>query len=137
MLHRADREPESTAQGSAAETPPTSPGADDLLYILTFAFVILGMYLVLGLLRAAARFIIFAAAGAAFWYVHTQIAAGEVTTAWGAIKAAAIAGAVAGAACSPLLPLIDSGPRGGPAKSDRRTEAPPGEVAPADPEGTS
>jgi hypothetical protein len=135
----AHREPEITTQGSAAQALPTSPGADNLLYILTFAFVIVGMYVVLGLLRAAARFIILAAAGAAFWYVHTQIAAGEVTTAWGAIKTAMVAGAVAGAACSPLLPFVDTGPRGGRAKPEREAreaavQPPAADATPIEPE---
>lgn len=107
-----------------------------MLYILTFAFVILGMYVVFGLLRAAARLIILGAAAAAFWYVHTQIAAGEITTAWGAIKTAVVAGAVAGAACSPLLPFVDSGPRGGRAKPEEQAEPPRAEPEPprAEPE---
>jgi hypothetical protein len=112
-----------------------------LLYILTFAFVILGMYVVFGLLRAAARFIILAAAGAAFWYVHTKIVGGEVTTAWDAIKTAVMAGAVAGAVCSPLLPFVDTGPRGGRAEPEREVKMPAArppaaDAAPTDAEGT-
>ena len=96
-----------------------------MLYILTFAFVILGMYVVFGLLRAAARFLIFAAAVGAFWYVHTRIAAGEVSTAWDAIKTAAMAGAAAGVICSPLLPLLDTGSRQKQPESATPADPPP------------
>ena len=83
-----------------------------MLYILTIAFVIVAMYVVFALMRTAARAVIFVAAAAAFWYVHRQIAAGDVATAWDAVKAAVIAGAAAGVVCTPLLPLVDARSRG-------------------------
>lgn len=80
--------------------------------VVAFLVVFVAMGLTFGLVRFVANLVIIAAGVAAFWFVHAGIGNGDFTTWSDVIFAAAIAGAVVGLVCTPLLPLSDWGKDG-------------------------
>lgn len=77
--------------------------------IVALLVVFAAMGITFGLVRFVANLVIIAAGVAAFWFVHTGIGDGDFTTWSDVLFASAIAGAVVGLVCTPLLPLSDWG----------------------------
>jgi hypothetical protein len=77
--------------------------------VVAFLVVFVAMGITFGLVRFMANLVIIAAGVAAFWFVHSGIGEGDFVTWSDVLFASAIAGAVVGLVCTPLLPLSDWG----------------------------